>query len=208
MTEEKRGRPKAKSSLAEQELDKAQEQFKAFDDNIKELTLDRMNAAPKADQEPQTKLSQRDIEKSNDVYIKPKRSLGVGVHPKTGVREVFNEKFRDDWNFAKEYVQFVAEHKECPGDMIQDMWTKPFQGVPVESWDIPTGVPVWAPRYVAEQIKSSKYHRLKMDENRTAAADGLYKWNGVMTVDTIVQRLDAMPVATKKSIFMGARSFA
>ena len=38
----------------ESELDKAQEQFDAFDKNIKDLTLDRMNAATKEEVEPQT----------------------------------------------------------------------------------------------------------------------------------------------------------
>ena len=44
-------KPKAHTSLAEKELDKAEKQFDAFDQNIKELTHDRMNMAPKLEEE-------------------------------------------------------------------------------------------------------------------------------------------------------------
>lgn len=56
-------KPIAKNSLAAKELEKCEEQFKAFDENIQQLTLDRMNQAPKEDVEPQTKIAQRDLDK-------------------------------------------------------------------------------------------------------------------------------------------------
>ena len=192
------GKPILKDSLGNKELDKAEEQFKAFDDQVKEMTLDRMNAAPKEEVEPQTKLSQKDIEKSKDIYLKPKKTIGC--------KEKFNEKFRNDYNFAKEYVQFVAENKEIIGESI-DLWTRPFPGMPAEEWSVPVNTPVWGPRYLAERIHSCKYHRLKMQQNVNTGSDYAAQYFGSMAVDTVVQRLDAMPVSTRKSIFMGAVNF-
>jgi hypothetical protein len=188
-----KSKPKASSSLAQQELDKAEKQFEAFDQAVKELTLDRMNMAPKEDVEPQTKLSQKDIEKSKEIYIKPCRSIGC--------RENFNEKFREEYNFKKQYVNFIAEHKEIIGEEL-DFWTKPFPGLPAEQWKIPVNKPVWAPRYVAEQISRRKYHRLIMQQSITGS-DGVGQYYGSLAVDTTIQRLDARPVGTSKSIFMG-----
>src|SRR6266478_1409050 len=154
-------RPKNVPTSSELALEDASKQFDKFDEEIKTMTMDRMNLAPKQEVEPQTKLSQSEIAQTKDVYLKPKRTLGPGVNPKTGEREKFNEKFRDEWNFAKEYVHFIAENYEVIGESI-DLWTKPFPGVNCENWEIPTNKPIWAPRYVAEQIKRKSYHRLVM----------------------------------------------
>ncbi len=101
------GRPKL-NSASERELDKAQDQFEAFDAQIKELTLDRMNEAPRKEVEPQTKLASSEIEKSKDIYLKPARAISS--------REKFNESFREDYDFSKEFVQFIAENKEIIGE--------------------------------------------------------------------------------------------
>lgn len=190
-----KNKPKVTSSLAEKELDKAQDQFEKFDNDIKAMTHDRMNQAPKPEVEPQTQIAQCDIAKMNQVYLKPHRVIPD--------RQKFNEKFRSAWEFDKEYVQFIAENKEIKGETI-DMWTHPYGGVGAEWWKIPVNKPVWAPRYVAEQVKSKAYHRLVMDETRTAGADGMAQYYGTMAVDTTVQRLDAIPVSNRKSVFMGA----
>jgi hypothetical protein len=191
-------KPKANSSLAQKELDKAEAQFQEFDNQVKEMTLDRMNAAPKLDVDQQTKLSQKDIEKSKDIYLKPSRSIAS--------KERFNETYRDDYNFAKEYVQFIAENKEIIGEEI-DLWTKPYPGMPAEEWKIPVNKPVWGPRYLAEQIKRASYHRLMMVENRVTGMDGMGQYYGSMAADSIIQRLDAIPVSQRKSIFMGSGAF-
>lgn len=57
------------------------------------------------------------------------------------------------------------------------------------------------PRYLADQIKKKKYHRLVM-KNHETGADGMASYYGTMSVDTEIQRLDAHPVSTRKSIFM------
>jgi hypothetical protein len=191
-------RPEATNSLAEKELEKAELQLEAFESQVKDLTLDRMNQAPKEDLEQQTKLSQKDIDKSKDIYLKPKRTIAS--------KEKFNEKYREDYTFSKEYVQFIAENKEIIGETI-DLWTKPFAGMPAEEWEIPTNKPIWAPRYVAERVKGCKYHRLVMQQNTITSSDGLGQYYGQLAADTTVQRLDAHPVNTRKSIFMGAANF-
>ncbi len=189
---------KVTSSLVEKELSKAADQFDQFDNQIKEMTHDRMNAAPKPSHEPQTKLSQNELEKSKDIYLKPTTSISV--------REKFNEDYRSQYNFDKEFVHFIAENKEIIGEPLE-IWTKPYAGMPAELWKVPTNKPVWGPRYLAEQIKRKFYHRLVMQQNNSIGSDGMGNYFGTMAVDTTVQRLDATPVSSRKSVFMGASGF-
>ena len=190
-------KPKSSNSASERELDKAEKNFAAFDQSIKDMTLDRMSAAPKKEEESQTKMSQSEISKSKDVFLKPKRTMSC--------REKFNEDYREEWNYQKEQVLFIAEHREIIGETI-DMWTKPFAGVPAEEWDIPTNKAVWAPRYVAEQLKKCCYHRFVMTDQVTEQGT-LGSIYGTMSVDTTVQRLDAIPTTKRKSIFLGNSGF-
>jgi hypothetical protein len=196
MNEEKK--PRMRSLEAQTEIEKCRQRLDAFEEQVKELTLDRLNQTPKAEEEPQTKLSSKQIEKSKDIYLKPERSIGS--------KEKFNEKFREEYNFAKEYVQFIAENKEIIGEAIE-IWTKPFPGMPAEYWKVPTNKPIWGPRYLAEQIKRKYYHRLVMQSNVLTNSDGMGQYYGTMAADTTIQRLNAEPVNTKKSVFMGAANF-
>lgn len=191
-------KPKAQNSESAKELEKVEKQFEAFDKEVKEMTQDRMNMAPKQDVEPQTKLSSSDIEKSKDIYLKPKRSISS--------KEKFNEKYRDAFNFAMEYVRFIPENKEIIGETI-DLWTKPFAGMPAEEWSVPTGKPVWGPRHLAERLAGCKYHRLTMQQNVVTESNHVGQMFGAMAVDTTIQRLDAIPVSARKSIFMGSKGF-
>lgn len=193
MTDDKK--PKVNSAGA-QELEKAKENIDQFEQSIKDLTMDRMNMAPKQETEPQTKLSTTQLRSIPDHYLKPKRSIGA--------REKFNEKYRTQYEYDKVYVAFIAEHSELRGEAIE-IWTKPFAGMPAEEWAVPTNTPVWGPRYLAEQIKRKYYHRLIMKEDVRTGATGAGTFYGQMAADTTVQRLDARPVnATRKSVFMGA----
>lgn len=189
---------KTHATSAEKELDKAQEQFQAFDQNVKDLTLDRMNAAPKLETEPQTKIAQVDRDKMRDIYLKPHRSINS--------KEKFNEDYRKDYEHDKEYVPFEAENKEIIGETI-DMWTKPYAGMPAEWWQVPTNKPVWGPRYLAEQLKRCNYHRLTMQQTVSSGGDYAGQYYGAMAVNSTIQRLDARPVSTKKSFFMGKNNF-
>lgn len=176
------------------EVEKLQEDFNKFEKNINDLTQDRMNKAPEVQHEPQTKLSNKELENSKDIWLKPDRTIPDG--------QKFNPRLEEKWKFQKEYVQFIAEHKELIGETLE-FWTHPFGGKGAEFWKVPTNKPVWAPRYVAEQIRSCKYHRLRMDEGVTHS-HGMGKFYGSMVVDTTIPRLTAEPVNTGKSIFMGA----
>lgn len=181
----------------DKEMEKSMQNVDAFNESVNSMTLDRMNQAPKQDVEPQTKLAQADIDKSKDIYLKPKRTIAS--------KEAFNEKFRADYNFQKEYVQFIAENREIIGEDIE-MWTKPFPGLPAENWIVPTNKPVWGPRYLAENIKNRTYHRFSMQNTPTTQThEG--QFYGAMVVDNTIQRLDAYPVNTRKSLFMGATNF-
>lgn len=185
------------SGAHQKEIDKAQNQFDQFKNEVESLTLDRMNEAPVEEREQQTKLSSKEIEKTKHVVLKPKRTISS--------KEKFNEKLRDDYNFAKELVTFIAENNEIIGETI-DLWTKPFPGMPAEEWEVPTNKPVVGPRYLAERIKGCTYHRLVM-ENKPISMDGNGTYYGNLVADTIKHRLDAHPVSDKKTIFMGASSF-
>jgi hypothetical protein len=94
-----------------------------------------------------------------------------------------------------------------------ETWTKRFAGVPAEFWKVPTGKPIWGPRYLAERIKGSSYHRLIMNDQdprcrMITSEDSTGSMYGQMVADTVVQRLDAHPATKQKSIFMGATSFS
>lgn len=195
MTERK---PKLSPTTVNQELEKAKGQFDAFDQNIKDMTMDRMNLAPKEEVEPQTKLSSRELEKTKQTYLKPEKTIAS--------QDRFNEKFRKQYEFDKEYVQFIAENKELIGEAIE-LWTRPYGGMSAEFWRVPANTPVWGPRYLAEQIRRKFYHRLVMKQNQSAGQDGMGQYYGAMAADTTIARLTAEPVSTKKSIFMGATSF-
>ena len=191
-------RPKMKSD-SEKELDKAQDQFDAFEKNVKDLTLDSMNKAPVKEMESQTKLSQNEIARQKDIYLKPARSISS--------REKFNEKFRESYNFDKEYVCFTAENKEVIGESIT-LWSKPYAGLPAEEWIIPVNKPVHAPRYIAEQIRKCKYHQLIMNENTgKTAEDSMASYHGQMVAEKTVPRLTAEPFIKSRSVFVSSNAF-
>jgi hypothetical protein len=180
------------NSKGQQELEKTQEQLDQFTAQVKDLTANR-NAMPQASEtEPQVKMSNREMQAMNQIYLKPSRAHGS--------REKFNEKYRDQYEFMKVYVPFIAEHNELRGDVIE-MWTKPFAGMPAEFWEVPTNKPVWGPRYLAEEIKKKSYHRLIMT-NTATATNQVGVMYGQMAADTTIQRLDARPVNQSKSIFL------
>ena len=67
--------------------------------------------------------------------------------------------------------------------------------------------PVWGPRYLAEQIKRKFYHRLSMKQSVATEHNSMGTMYGSMVADNIIQRLDARPVSSRKSVFMGEAGF-
>ena len=192
--EKKPGRKPRVNSEGEAELERLEKKFDDFKENLESLTKDRADLAPILQTEEQTKLSTKQKQEWPAHYIRPTRTLGG--------KEKFNEKFRKDYEFKKEYVHFTAENKEIIGEDIE-MWTKPFPGVPAELWKIPVNKPVWAPRYVAEQIKGAQYHIFEMDQQKYHNQDQNFSYYGAMVVEKTVPRLTAVPVNQGRSVFMG-----
>lgn len=178
--------------LSQMQLDKAEKQFEAFNENVKSLNLDEMNKAPMKEQD-EVHISQREIANSKDIVLKPVKTISC--------RNKFNENFRAAYEFDKQLVNFIAENKEIIGEKIE-IWTKPYAGVPAEYWEISPNKPVWGPRYLAEQIKRKTYHKLIMTQSQTGG-DGMGQYFGQMAASQTIQRLDAHPVSKRKSIFMG-----
>jgi hypothetical protein len=178
-------RPKITSGRVEQELDKVAAQFDKFDEQVKSLSQDEMNKAPIVEQEQQTKMSNREMNKADGLYLKPERSLGD--------RAAFNEKFRDQWNKAKEYVKCTVENFEIIGESVE-VWTKPFAGVPAEFWRVPVNKVVWIPRHLADQLATRIYHRLVMEESKHVSSDGAGTYYGAMAAKETRRRIDCRPV--------------
>lgn len=178
------------NNFGERELQRAQEQFDKFDKQVKELNVDELNKAPLEEGEPQTKLSSSEVNKSQEIWLKPIKSFPPGQHPKTGKWETFNEKYRKEWEYDKEYVRFIAENLEIIGESI-DTWTKPYPGIPCEEWIVPTNKPVYGPRYLAEQIKRKRYHVLRMEDHAVAGSDYAGTYVGSIVAKQTKQRLDA-----------------
>lgn len=202
MTDNKK-KPIPTSSLAEKELDRLDQQFKDYEGQIKALDMNALAKAPKEETEPQHRMSQNQIADSlqKPIYLKPAKSIGSP--------QKFNENFREQWEFAKQYVPFIAEHNEMKGDIIE-IWTRRFGGVPAEFWQVPTNRPVMGPRYLAEQIRSRSYRRLvtQDEEMKTTSRDTVGTWHNNIIAEITVNRLNAHPASTKRSIFMGDNAFA
>lgn len=152
---------------------------------------------PKTEEtEPQTKLSGLEMNK-NEVYLKPERIIGR--------QDKFNENFRKHYEYDKELVRFIAEHKEIIGEDIE-IWTGKYAGVPCEFWRVPTNKPVWGPRYLAEQIKRCSYNKFVMRDHIVEKSH-IGQMYGTMAVETKIQRLDAHPAKETTRVFMGASGF-
>jgi hypothetical protein len=183
---------------AQKDLDRAAEQIAQLPEQIREHTDDvplrKVDfSKPMTNPNLLRPLSQAQINGFEDYYIKPSAIVGD--------KNKFNERFRREWEFDKQKVAFIAENHETK-DIIE-MWTKPYSGVPAEFWEVPVGVPIWGPRYLAEQIKRKNYTVLKMDENKQTAQTGMGTFTGSMISEGKKQRLDAHPVnKNKTSIFI------
>jgi hypothetical protein len=179
-------------NMQTQDLETAKKQFDEFDQSVKDLTNIRQE---KVESEPNHQLSQRQIANSKDIYLKPIKTIADS--------KPFDEKYREEYEFYKEYVSFIAEHKEIIGEKIET-WTKKFRGVPAEYWEVPSNKVVWGPRYLAEQLSKCSYRRLKT-EDKPVEYGQMGTITGALVVDQEIQRIDAVPVNKgKRSVFMGA----
>lgn len=197
------------TSEAEKELQKTEKQLDAFNEQVKSLTLDEMNKVPVKEVENQ--ISQEDLKAHGETWLKPTKILGPGSNAKTGFVEKFNENFRKEYEYQKQYVAFTAYNNMISGDLIE-LWTKPFPGTNCEFWQVPANKPVWGPRYLAEQITRARYHILTMKATAENPFDGNVtdrghygEVQGTLVAKETVQRLDAKPYKRKTSLFMGSQ---
>jgi len=196
------------NSASQKEIDAAQENFDKFQEQIDNVSNDLSERPKSHETEPQAKLTADDWKKSEDIYLKPTRTQYPGPVPKTGVMtDKFNEKFREQYEFDKQFVRFIAENAEIIGESIV-IWTRPYPGMPAEQWTVPVNKPVWGPRYLAEQIKRKFYRRLKMEERSSPenqiGSDGVASFYGKVVVESTIQRLDARS-APKQQVSMNRK---
>lgn len=150
---------------AMKEVRKLEEQLDRKEETVSKLSLDDMNKAPIQETEGQTKISQKEARNSNDVYLKPVKSIYTMEAPAK-----WQEATRAR---AWERVKVVAENKSLKGDAIE-LWTKRFKGDNADFWIVPVNVPIWIPRLLARQIEEDcKYHEIKMmpDDNMVPKTD-------------------------------------
>jgi hypothetical protein len=151
------------SSKSEQELNKAQEKFDKFSEELKTLSTDsKKESLPTVETEQQTKLSKREANAADAPYIKPGKAIFS--------KEKFNEACRADYERRNKYTKVVVEHNEIPGEIVQ-FWKKEWPGTPAYEWHIPTNKPVYVPIYIAEHLAKRSYVRYVMEE-RPQNVDG------------------------------------
>lgn len=156
--------------------------------------IEARHFAPKLEREEQTKLSSQELRK-NIMVLKPVKVLFA-------VGQKFDEKFRDSYNYDKEYVDFVYEHQEEKGAPLE-MWTKPYPGVPAEMWIIPANKSVSAPRYVQKQIDQMNYITRKYVDKAQVGSDFAGSYHGALEVENVVDRATTREVSKKVNVFMG-----
>jgi hypothetical protein len=175
-------RPKVNSD-SQKELDKAQASFDAFSETVSKFNpLDAKGTMH--EEEPQTKVSNRELNKQDAPYIKPIRS----IHSKDRPQEKYKEKHARDW----EYVRCIVENKEIIGEAVE-CWTKKYPGDPAHFWKIPVNKAIYIPRLLANQLANCKYHRLRTEDQITSD-EGFIKQYGTVVVDYVKNRIDARPV--------------
>lgn len=175
------------------ELENVTVQFDLFEKQMRALSE---SSSPIVETEQQTKLSSREVNSMDAPVIKPFRTIGS--------KEKFNENFRAQYDYAKQYVKAIAENNEIKGETIE-LWTKPFPGVPAEFWKVPVNKPVMIPRYLASQLNTRIYNQyIQEDKNYKTGTEGGHQfYTGIVSKQT-VHRLDCRPAANAMySMFTG-----
>jgi len=184
-------KPKVSAS-AQRHLDKTEAQFEKYSEQLTSMAQNDIRSLPVKEEEMQTKLSSREIHRDNAIYLKPERTIPDG--------QKFNEAFAKEYEFDCQLVNFIAEHKEIIGEKIE-LWTHPYGGKGASFWKVPVNKPVWGPRYLAEQIKESRYVKYISEQAPNMPNTNSMQMYGGIIAETQVQRLDAHPVSTKKTFF-------
>lgn len=170
-------------ATAQKELDKIDNHF---NEAVKSLAEKVANPPKLVEEEQQTKLSSREVNSFDAPYIKPTRQIAS--------KEQFNEKYRAQYDFDKEYIRAIAENLELVGTTCE-FWTKPYPGLPAQFWQVPVNKPVMIPRYVAKRLAECSYIRYMADDNRNQATgtEGGHQFYTNMIARETRRRLDCRP---------------
>lgn len=182
-------KPKVNSE-GQKELDKAQENFDNFSEQVKSFNSFDPSASVE-DKDEQTKISRKEAKQVDAPYLKPVRSVNRTNYDKS--KTYFDEKHRSlrdrDW----EYVKCIVENYEIIGEAVE-VWTGKWGCDPTHYWRVPVNKPVWIPRHLAEQLAKCQYHRLVMDDSTIREQSYIGAITGGIVVDVVKQRIDARPV--------------
>jgi hypothetical protein len=179
--------PKVNSD-GQKELNKAAEKLDHFQEKAREFNpftgLTNVEAT-----EPQTKLSTREANSLDAIYVTPIRSVKRPVGGKDKATIFWDEKYRQQHDEDWKYVKCIVENNEMIGEAVE-CWTAKWGCDPAHFWKIPVNKPVMIPKLLAEQLSKCQYHRLRMADN----AEKMNYVNSSLVADHVVRRIDARPV--------------
>lgn len=186
-------KPRMKTGEAQKAVDAVDAQVSGMQAQMSAMTPDKINeTAPEAEFRPDQYLTKKALEQFDAPFIKPTKSFLMKGKP----RDQEKEARKRGW----EYVKCVASNNEVTGELIE-FWHNKFAGDPVYFWQIPTNIPIWIPRHVAEHIATRKYHRLKMQDrplgqlHAEMGSSGTFSNpSGSFLATETIKRLDCTPV--------------
>ena len=177
-------------------LEDAEKNFLKFQKEINEFNpLD--HKAPLEEVDPYTKLSKREMALADAEYLTPIKEMARPRVAKYGdAGQVhYNDKHDKLREQGWKYIKVVFENKEATGQRIE-MWTGEWGCEPGYLWSIPVNKPVWAPLFLAKQVKGCKYHEISMrdpfeeDPRQASRPTQTIELVQKMTVEKVKQRLD------------------
>lgn len=182
-------RPKVNSE-GQRQLDRAEESFKALQEEIKDFNPLDGKKIPEV--EVQTKLSDREAKKADAPVIKPLRSIKRPQGGKDGAKVFWDEKNRAQWEYDWQLVRCIVENHEIIGESVP-AWTSKWGCDNADYWMVPVNKPIMIPRHLAVQLSKCCYHRLIM-EDRPVEQSHMGTITGAMTVDHVKHRINCRPV--------------
>lgn len=134
--------------------EKGLDELEQTQESMKKLTVDEINKAPVKEQEPYYRFCNAE-KKSDAIRIKPTKTFSPRSKPDSR-EQAAREK-------AWESVEGYAENREVIGEPIC-FWLDKYKGDPTCYWEIPCGIKVSLPRFVAQHLASRTYTRFKMND--------------------------------------------
>jgi hypothetical protein len=167
-------------------------QSNEFSKELSKLNIDATSSLKTEETENQTKLSKREIKREQLPKITYIKSIAS--------QEKFNERFRDEWKYAWEYVSCIVENKEVPGEQVE-FWMKDYPGEDATFWRVPVNKPILLPRFVAQHLSARAYAQLSMDPGETREiGDGVQQY-GFPVYKSMKKRIDCIPVSSYTNPF-------